>query len=225
MNALLIAEDPDEVAILSLVLQRAGLTVATARNLEWSMQQWPDQPADLILLALASPPWPEQVRRVRAETQVPLVMVASSASEEMQCELLRLGADFVVTPPFSPKLLIAQIYALMRRGDGILAFSLPSLSIGEISLDPVNRMVTIGNRATRRLTYLEFRLLYTLIINRGQVVPTETIVERVWGHTGQGDRELVRGLVSRLRTKIENDAHQPRYILTVPGVGYTCAQE
>jgi DNA-binding response OmpR family regulator len=59
------------------------------------------------------------------------------------------------------------------------------------------------------------------MINRGQVLPTETIVERVWGYTGQGDRDLVRGLVSRLRIKLEADPHEPKYILTVPGIGYT----
>jgi DNA-binding response OmpR family regulator len=68
---------------------------------------------------------------------------------------------------------------------------------------------------------LEFRLLYTLLINRNQIVPTETIVERVWGYSGRGDRDLVRGLVSRLRVKVEGDPHKPQYILTEPGIGYS----
>lgn len=82
-----------------------------------------------------------------------------------------------------------------------------------------------GLSSSQALTHLEFRLLYTLMIHRGQVLPTETIVEQVWGYTGQGDKELVRGLVRRLRTKVEPDPGKPRYILTVAGVGYSFNQQ
>ncbi len=82
-------------------------------------------------------------------------------------------------------------------------------------------MVESSDRPSKRLTHLEFRLLYTLMINRGQILPTDTIVERVWGYSGQGDRELVRGLISRLRAKVKLDPRNPSYILTVPGVGYS----
>jgi DNA-binding response OmpR family regulator len=95
------------------------------------------------------------------------------------------------------------------------------LSTAGLTLDPTTRVVEVSGKAKQRLTQLEFRLLYTLMINRRQVIPTETIVERVWGYTGQGDRDLVRGLVSRLRVKIEADPRDPRYILTVPGIGYS----
>jgi DNA-binding response OmpR family regulator len=69
----------------------------------------------------------------------------------------------------------------------------------------------------QRLTHLEFRLLYTLMVNQGQIIPTETIVEHVWGYTGDGDRDLIRGLVSRLRAKVETDPRSPRWILTGAG--------
>ena len=88
-------------------------------------------------------------------------------------------------------------------------------------LDPTSRTIDVPHRLAQRLTHLEFRLLYTLMMNRNQIIPTEAIVERVWGYTGQGDRDLVRGLVSRLRVKVEPDPRHPQYILTVPGIGYT----
>jgi DNA-binding response OmpR family regulator len=72
---------------------------------------------------------------------------------------------------------------------------------------------------------LEFRLLYTLMVNRGQVLSPDSIVEHVWGYTGQGDRDLVRGLIRRLRKKIEPIPSEPRYVLTVPGLGYSVNQE
>jgi DNA-binding response OmpR family regulator len=100
-------------------------------------------------------------------------------------------------------------------------FSLPTLSQSGLTLDAVSRVVEVDDQRPRRLTHLEFRLLYALMSHRGQVLPTETIVERVWGYSGRGDKELVRGLVSRLRGKIETEPRQPRYVHTVPGVGYT----
>jgi DNA-binding response OmpR family regulator len=221
MYALLVVEDPDDIAIFSLALQRAGMAVTNTRELEKAMQGWPERPADLVLLALPAPTPQEQVRRVRAETLVPLILIVNSSNEQLHCELLRLGADLVIASPFSLKLFIAQVVAIMRRAGNLQTFSLPSLSAGSFTVDPATRTVEMAGKPSQRLTHLEFRLLYTLMINRGQVLPTETIVERVWGYTGQGDRDLVRGLVSRLRVKLEADPHDPKYILTVPGVGYT----
>lgn len=224
MYALLIAEDADEDAILSVVLRRVGLAVNAARNLDSAMKTWPERPADLILLALHSLSPEDQVRRVRAETEVPLVLVASGIGEELHCALLKTGADVVVVRPFSSRLLIAQVEALLRRAGGVPLFSLPTLSLGGLTLDPAARIIKVDNRPSRRLTHLEFRLLYALMTHRSQVLPTETIVERVWGYSGEGSRELVRGLISRLRAKVEPDPRQPQYILTVPGVGYSFGQ-
>jgi DNA-binding response OmpR family regulator len=221
MYALLLAEDSDEAAVLSLVLQRSGLVVASARDLERAMHTWSGRPADLILLALPSLHPQEQVRLVRAETQAPLVMVISSTDEELHYTLLEAGADLMVVRPFSARLLIAQVRALLRRARGVPLFSLPTLSLAGLTLDPATRTVEIRGRPAQRLTHLEFRLLYTLMLHRGQVLPTETIVERVWGYSGRGDRDLVRGLISRLRAKVESDPRSPSYILTVPGVGYS----
>jgi DNA-binding response OmpR family regulator len=81
-------------------------------------------------------------------------------------------------------------------------------------------MVRIEGRDPQRLTQLEFRLLYALMTHRGEVIPSELIVDRVWGYSESGSRELVRGLVSRLRAKIEPDRSTQRFVHTVPGVGY-----
>lgn len=221
MYALLISEDADERAIFSVVLQRVGLAVSTAKDLDLAMKRWPDHPADIILLALHNLSPQDQVRCVRAETEVPLILVVSGISEELHYTLLKAGADLVLRRPYSGRLLIAQVEALLRRAGGVTLFSLPVLSLVGLTLDPATRTVDVDNRPSRRLTHLEFRLLYTLMTHRGQVLPTEAIVERVWGYSGEGSRELVRGLISRLRSKVEPDPRQPRYILTVPGVGYS----
>ncbi len=89
-----------------------------------------------------------------------------------------------------------------------------------LKLNPSSRIVTIEGQPDKRLTHLEFRLLHTLMVNRDLVLPTDTIVDKVWGYTS-GDRDLVRGLISRLRYKIEPDPRQPRFIITEPGLGYS----
>ena len=220
MYAMLLAHDADERAVLSLVLQRAGLAVTTARDLERAMKTWLDRPADLIAMACSDDPEAD-VRRARAETPVPLVVVVNPIVEDCHTSLLEAGADLVVTRPFSARLLIAQVQALMRRAGSVPLFSLPALSRAGLTLDAANRTVEVAGHRSRRLTHLEFRLLYTLMAHRGQVLPAEVIVERVWGYSGRGDKELVRGLVSRLRSKVEPDPRSPRYVLTVPGVGYS----
>jgi DNA-binding response OmpR family regulator len=175
----------------------------------------------MLVLALRDDPR-EQVRRGRAETDAPLLLVVDRLSEEAHCELLHLGADLIVTRPYSARLLIAQVRALVRRAGSVPLFSLPTLSQSGLTLDAAARTVqTSGMPGSRPLTHLEFRLLYTLMSHRGQILPTEVIVERVWGYTGRGDKDLVRGLVSRLRAKVEPDSRSPRYIRTVPGVGYS----
>jgi DNA-binding response OmpR family regulator len=220
MYALLLTRNADERAILSLILQRAGLAVTLASDPERAMQTWPERPADLILVALSNNDPLAAVRRIRSETTVPTIVVADQATEGTHCQLLECGADLVVPRPYSARLLIAQVRALLRRSGSVPLFSLPTLSIAGLSLDPSTRTAQVVGQPARRLTHLEFRLLYTLMIHSNQVLPTETIVEQVWGYDGRGDKELVRGLVRRLRSKIEPEPHQPRYILTVSGVGY-----
>lgn len=224
MYAMLVTQNPDERAVLSLVLQRAGLAVTTASELERAMRSWLERPADLIVLSIGGDHL-THVRRVRSETEAPLLLVVDAIAEELHHDLLLAGADMVLVRPFSAGLLIAQVQALMRRAGSVPLFSLPTLSQAGLTLDAANRTVQVAERPPRRLTHLEFRLLYTLMSHRGQTLPTEVIVERVWGYTGRGDRDLVRGLVSRLRAKIEADPRSPEYIFTVPGVGYSFEPE
>jgi two-component system response regulator RegX3 len=223
MYALLIAQNADEAALLSLVLQRAGLVVSVANDVPSAVQAWPERPADLVLIATGGD-LVTNTRSLRSVTEVPLIVIGQ-VDELTHCAVLRGGADLVIQRPFSAVLLISQVRALMRRAGGVQLFSLPSLSLAGLTLDPATRSVHVGDRPPRRLTFLEFRLLYTLMIHRGQVLTPEMIVEQVWGYDGRGDKDLVRGLVRRLRTKVEPEPGVPRYVLTSPGVGYCFAPQ
>jgi DNA-binding response OmpR family regulator len=220
MYALLISDDPDETAILSLVLQRAGLAVTTASHLDQAMKSWSGRPADMILTCLLQPAPLEQVRRIRAATEAPLIVITDPTDERLHYDLHEAGADRVFSRPYSARLLIARVRSLLRRAGGIPVFSLPTLSIGGLTLDPSSRTVEVEDGPSCRLTHLEFRLLHLLMINRSQVLPTDRIIELVWGYSEDVDPELVRGLVSPLRGKVEPDPRNPRYVLTVAGVGY-----
>jgi DNA-binding response OmpR family regulator len=226
MQAFLIASDSDEREVLTFVLRHAGLAVSPGGDLARVLANWSELPADLIVLAGDDPSQAqERVVAIRAITEVPVVVLSEAPAEDRLLSLLRAGADLVLPRPVSPLVLAEYARVVLRRSGAVPAFMLPRLDLQEISLDPATRTVAVTGREPCRLTQLEFRLLYVLMTNREQVVPTEAIVERVWGYTGEGDRELVRGLVSRLRHKIEPDPEKPRFIETIPSVGYRFSLE
>lgn len=226
MQALLFSPHIEEASVLNLLLQRSGFTVRTVHNLDQAIDAWPEQPADFVLISL-----PEDVGRakkhienIRLHTVIPICVISDPIIEGLQVELLEAGADLVIQRPFGIRFLHAQIKALLRRSAGIPFFSLPTLSQQDVVLDPSMRTVKVGDNQANRLTQLEFRLLYTLMTNVGQILPTEQIVEQVWGYSGEGNRDLVRGLVQRLRSKVEPEPRNPRYVLTEPGIGYYFAR-
>jgi two-component system response regulator RegX3 len=222
MLTLLFAPDADEAAILTLVLQRAGFEVRLITEADQLTQGWQDRPAELFFFAANDEKslTPEYISQLRLENQAPIVLVLEKGDENKQVTLMEAGADLIFLRPYSPRLLVAQLRALMRRSSGLPYFSLPSLDQAGVTLDPSKRSVQVGSRQPIRLTQLEFRLLYALMTNPGRVIPSENLVEYVWGYGGEGSQGLVRGLISRLRSKIEPDPSSPRYIVTEAGIGY-----
>jgi DNA-binding response OmpR family regulator len=222
MRALLYAHNVDEGAVLTVILQRAGFEVRSVGDLNSAIANLPDRPADLFMISYsqARETALRQVEELRAETVVPIVIIADDIYEELAVELLEKGADLIVPRPYGPRFLMAQVRALMRRSVGMPFFSLPLLTQADIQLDPSTRTIQVDSGEPKRLTQLEFRLLFTLMTHAGRVIPAENLVEYVWGYTGEGNRSLVRGLIQRLRSKVEPNPSKPRYILTQPGVGY-----
>ena len=221
MQALLVASNLDERDLLSFIIKHAGLSVANGRDLLHIAQKWLERPADIIVVAGDErKALLKGLVELRHVTQIPCLIIVETPTEEELCQLLSAGADLVLSRPVAPRVLSEYLRALLRRTHTVPTFVLPRLNVEEVKLDPDTRTVTVLGQEPRRLTQLEFRLLYVLMVNREQVVPVDVIVERVWGYTGQGSRELVRGLISRLRRKIEPDTTNPRFIENVPGVGY-----
>lgn len=220
MDALLFCEFDDEASILKNILQYAGLDTRLIKHVSRAMESWPEKPADLIFINLTELRYLELVKQMRNHTMVPIVLLAEMLPEDAQVSLYESGVDLIVIKPYSVRLLLAKIRSLLRRTVGMPYFSLPTLKTGEINLDPGARSVQVLDGEMKKLTQLEFRLLYSLMTNVGHIIPTENIVEQVWGYQGEGNKDLVRGLVQRLRSKVEPDPANPKYIMTEQGIGY-----
>ncbi len=222
MQALVFCPSAEEGAILSLILQQTGFSVRSIRTLEQASDQWPQKPPELILLVVSSDlqSASHTIQNLRAQTLTNIIVISEAVSESIHVDWLEQGADLVIQKPYSNRILIAEIRALLRRTAGMPFFSLPILTQSGLLLDPSLRTISVRHAEPIHLTQLEFRLLFTLMTHAGQIIPNANIVEHVWGYSGEGSQELVRGLVKRLRAKIEPDPKKPQFVLTEPGIGY-----
>lgn len=221
MQAMIIAHNKEDREFLSFVVRHTGLSVATSMDIDKILIRLNERTVDLILISSSTnQDLLTAVKNVRTVTQTPLIVFAERPTEDEECDLLDAGAELVFKRPFSPRLLSRYIKMLLRRAGTIPTTVLQTIETEGIQLNPTTRTVILNKQPPKRLTQLEFRLLYVLMTNPGQVFPTEELVERVWGYEGEGSRDLVRGLIRRLRRKIEPTSNKPRFIHNLPGVGY-----
>ncbi|MBE0410274.1 MAG: response regulator transcription factor, partial [Anaerolineales bacterium] len=184
-----------------------------------ALQRWDEDKPDIILLDVNLPKLDgfSVCRRIRKESDTPIIMLTVRVEEDDIIRGLEIGADDYICKPFSPRQMLARAQAVIRRAGKTQSPS-PSAA-GDLVMAPSRREVTIGNAEPISLTPLEGKLLDYLILNAGQVLTVDTIIDHVWGPNG-GDRDMLRQLVRRLRFKIEPDPATPRYIKTIPGLGY-----
>lgn len=224
MKAILIHDDPNSAEVMALILRQAGLSVVVTHGGEKALDLWRQENPDLVLID-ANRPGLDVLgicRTLRAESIVPIIVLSFEDEEGTILQTFDAGIDDYIIKPFSPRQLVARVRALLRRAGWVIPLAgVPGLTIAGLTLDPERRTVSLPAKPDVGLTNLEFRLLYCLMVNRGHVLTTEAIIEKVWGYSGQSDQNLLKGLVSRLRRKIEPEPQNSRYIKTVPGVGYT----
>jgi len=217
MKVLLVDDDTSLAEVTAFALRRAGFLVVVAENGNEALQVWRDESPDLLILDIQMPGKDglQVCREIRDTSNVPIILLTARNSDEDIVHGLEIGADDYVPKPFSPKQLIARANAVLRRVNVVPKRS--NLHIGELVLDSSLQALTNGDTAIR-LTPLEFRLLHYLLVNRGQIVPTNAILNHVWGYADSSDRALLKQLVYRLRQKIEQPEQQ--IIETIAGVGY-----
>ncbi|ALV33200.1 response regulator transcription factor [Streptomyces sp. CdTB01] len=176
---------------------------------------------DLVVLDLMLPDLAgeEVARSLRAISRVPIIMLTAKASEAERVAGLQLGADDYVVKPFSPLELVARVDAVLRRARPGGAEGLLSFGGGELVIDPAGREVRLDG-AEVALTRSEFDLLAALVTTPGRVFSRRELVARVHGYDYGGYERTADVHVKNLRAKLGDDPKEPRWVLTVPGVGY-----
>lgn len=220
LKILIADDDPDLLDILAFSLRREGFTVVSARDGREALAQVAAEQPDLVVLDVGMPELDgfEVCRRLRKESSLPIIMLTARDEDENIVLGLDIGADDYVTKPYSPRELIARVRALARRSSGNID-KRDSLNAGPFQIDPDHMEVRRNGQAIR-LTRLQFELLRYMMANQGQVLPTESLMQNVWGYSAAADATLVKTHIFHLRQRIEEDPSHPRYIVTVPGVGY-----
>ena len=220
MKILVVDDDLELSSLIGYALRQAGYLVVEAGDGVTALETFERESPALVILDVNLPRLSglEVCRRIRSASRTPIMMLTVKNAEEDQVQALDLGADDYLTKPFSPRTLLARVRALLRRAGEEKPMP---LAAGDFSLDLEQQAVTVNGGEPVRLTRLELRLLQILLANAGHTLPAERLLAHVWGSRGSGDRQLLKQLVHRLRQKIETDAAEPRYLMTVSGVGYT----
>jgi DNA-binding response OmpR family regulator len=218
---MLIVEDDERIRLsLQLVLEDEGHTVELAESAEAGLEALARRPADVVIVDLMLPGMDgfELCRRLRARSDVPILILTARSDSHDVVAGLEAGADDYVVKPAVPKELSARVRALLRRATR--SDSGPANpTFGDIEVKPDAGTVRVGG-ADVSLTKTEFKLLCELAQNPGRLLTREVLLDRVWGYGYFGDGRLVDVHVRRLRTKVEKDPTHPRHIVTVRGLGY-----
>jgi len=216
---LLVDDEPSIIQLSRMYFERDGFRVQEISDGESALAAVAQYHPDLIVLDVNLPKVDgfTVCQRIRKESDTPIILLTVRSEDDDIVYGLDLGADDYIAKPFSPRQLVARAHAVLRRTGQNSVYS--PIQAGDLSLASTQREVRIGDGDPVSLTSLEGRLLHYLMINAGQVMTIDTIIDHVWGPQG-GDRDMLRQLVRRLRSKIELDPAQPKYIRTVPGLGY-----
>ena len=219
MIALVVDDDRVLADLIAFTLRREGFQVVQAHDGETGLRRWQEERPSIIILDVNLPRRDgfAVCRAIRQEDDVPIILLTVREEEDDIVHGLSLGADDYILKPFSPRQLVARMQAVLRRtgrGEQAAVFQ-----AGPLTLDTNRRELRIVNGEAISLTLLENRLLHFLMLNAGHIMPAEEIIAHVWGAEG-GDKDMLRQLVHRLRSKIEPDPANPIYIETVPGLGY-----
>jgi len=223
-STILLVDDEDSVQkLLAYPLEREGFRVLQARDGEEALARFAAEEVDLVVLDLMLPKLDglEVCKRLRAESEVPIIMLTARDDELDKVVGLELGADDYITKPFSIREFRSRVRALLRRA----AVARPPAGVEDLvvadglRLDLARRTTEVRERLVQ-LTYVEFELLRTLAANPGRVYSRRMLLEALWGAADYREPRTIDVHIRHLREKLEEDPGEPEYILTVRGVGY-----
>jgi DNA-binding response OmpR family regulator len=222
---LVVDDEPTIGDVVSRYLERAGYTTRVAGDGDRALALHGERAADLVVLDLMMPGVDglEVMRRIRSDRsgRPAIILLTAKGEESDRIVGLRLGADDYVVKPFSPAELVARVDAVLRRVDPEPEHE-PPLEFGSLHIDPTARRVMVDGEECA-LTMREYELLLFFARHPGQAFSRNALMDRVWGYSFYTDTSTVTVHIRRLRSKIEPDPTQPRFIETVWGVGYRFA--
>lgn len=220
---LVVDDEPQLTRVLRTGLTSRGFDVRAAADGLAGFEMFSDWHPDLIITDLAMPNMDglELCRRVRAISQVPIIILSAKGEEKTKVEALDIGADDFVTKPFGIDELLARVRASLRRANAgpTNGANKTILETGDFRVDLDSRVVTVHGSEIH-LTPKEFDLLNYFLTHPGKVLTHRTLLAAVWGSNYVEQNEYLRVFVGNLRKKIEKDAAAPRYIITEPWIGY-----
>jgi two-component system response regulator RegX3 len=222
MTKVLVVEDEESFSdALSYMLRREGYEVEIAETGPEALSAFDRTGADLVLLDLMLPglSGTEVCRELRNRSKVPIIMVTARDTEVDKVVGLELGADDYVTKPFSSRELIARVRAVLRRGGETDELISDIVEAGPVRMDVERHVVSVDGQHVN-MPLKEFDLLELLLRNAGRVLTRGQLIDRVWGSDYVGDTKTLDVHVKRLRAKIEPDPGNPKYLVTVRGLGY-----
>jgi DNA-binding response OmpR family regulator len=217
---LVVDDDPTIRTAVCAELRLEGFATESADDGEAALAAARSTPYDLVILDLGLPrlAGTEVCRRLRSESDVPILVLSARGGESDRVLLLEAGADDYVTKPFSPLELVSRVRAILRRRE--LDRGRPvAVRVGELALDFARHEV-LANGDPVHLTQTEFQVLALLARDPGRVVTRRQIMEELWRSTHVGDQRAAYVHISNLRHKLERDPARPERIVTVRGVGY-----
>ncbi len=228
---LIIEDDKEIIELIEINVEHLDYDLDTAVDGEAGLEKAQNGRYDLIILDLMLPRLDglEICKRLRSENDNTPILMLTAKSEEFDKVLgLELGADDYLTKPFSIRELLARIKANLRRvevdkQENTRQTGRDDLSIGELSIEPDKRKVTISGKPVS-VTPKEFELLHLFAANPGKAFSRNELLEQVWGYQFEGYDHTVNSHINRLRNKIEKDPSDPTYLKTVWGVGYRFAE-
>lgn len=222
---LIVDDEPQIARVLRTGLAARGYEVRVAPDGETALETFGDFHPDLVVTDLSMPNMDglELCRRLRATTQIPIIVLSVRGEERTKVQALDAGADDYVTKPFGIDELMARVRASLRRAAAVKPATAEeeaaTLEVGDFHVDLAARRVAVRGRELH-LTPKEYELLAYLVQHNGKVLTHRTLLAAVWGGNYTEQTEYLRVFVGNLRKKIEQDPSNPRYILTEPWVGY-----
>jgi len=216
---LLIAVEAESRGPLHALLTHAGYQVTHAASGHAGLEQAALLPPAVIILDLRLPDRDglQLCGDLRDWCAVPIIVTSTDDNVQLKVQALDLGADDYITKPFDSEEFLARLRAVLRRtrGDAVA----PLLETGALRLDQAHRLVTVAGRAVD-LTPTEYELLRYFLAHAGKVITYPTLLRVIWGDEYTNAYATLRVFIAQLRRKIEPDRHRPRYIVTVPRIGY-----